>query len=99
MPLNKVTDLDLVHVTYATKILVVESNCKGCPYLRMFIEDDELHTTYGCVYPDDIRDFNPNIREPYLTVVEIAHNTCLFWKSQLLTPEEPEEMPHEPVIR
>lgn len=93
MPLMKTNDIDLTHITYDTKLMLVEVNCKGCPFLRVFLED-EFHTTYGCIYPEDIKDFNQNIREPYLTVVEIAHNTCLFWKSRLFLPEEV-ETPHD----
>jgi hypothetical protein len=68
----------------------VESNCVGCPYFKTvivgepIIQEGELISEMesGCFYPSDTKTINGNIREPYLTIQEIASNTCDFWKSR-----------------
>ena len=78
MPLNKPIGYNGLDLPYKEKLNLVESLCKGCHYFVFDDSKDELEC--GCIYPDDIRGFNPFIRSPYLTVEEIAMNTCEFWK-------------------
>lgn len=78
MPLNKPIGYSGIELPYQDKLNIVESLCKGCHYFIFDDSGDNLEC--GCIYPDDIRGFNPFIRPPYLTVVEIAMNTCDFWR-------------------
>ena len=80
MPLSKRNGYDGRELPYSLKFAIVESNCTGCPYLQKFGDTENFEEELGCVFPEDIKDLNPNIRESYLTVSEIASNTCAFWK-------------------
>jgi len=84
MPLNKPSGYRGIDLTYQQKLSLVESLCKGCSH---FIFDDSgKDLECGCIYPEDIKDFNSFLRPPYLTVVEIASNTCEFWRD--IPPEK-----------
>lgn len=102
MPLHKSHSYDGRFLLYSIKLAIVEQNCAGCPYLQNIKVPEELadidgtvlsDIRFGCIYPEDIKDFNPNLREPFLTLEEIAGNGCLFWSGAI--PEgirEPDEM-------
>ena len=90
MPLSHPQGFDGRFLPYSVKFEMVDHNCKGCPYLKShevnpleivedIINDKVVEIEYGCAYPQDIASLNKNIREPYLTITEIASNTCLFW--------------------
>ncbi len=78
MPLHKPNG-GFSDIPYSLKLAIVETNCKGCPYFREFRSSHEDETEFGCIYPTDLENINKNIREPYLTVSEIASNTCDYW--------------------
>ena len=99
MPLSHPQGFDGRFLPYSVKFEMVDHNCKGCPYLKSHevnpleivddvINDRVVEIEYGCAYPQDISSFNKNIREPYLTISEIASNTCLFWDMYTKWKEE-----------
>ena len=81
MPLHKPLNTNYRELPYSLKVAIVESNCTGCAFLKKHRIEDDTESEYGCSYPTDTLLLNPHIREPYLTVSEIASNTCDFWKS------------------
>lgn len=89
MPLNKIEGLDLTHASYEVKVAMVLHNCQGCSYFRLMDLEDDIFPVYGCTYPTDIQDLNPYLRAPYLTIVEIAVNTCMFWRGRMMEPVPP----------
>jgi hypothetical protein len=80
MPLSKPNG-GFQSLPYSLKIAIVESNCTGCPCFAKIDTERAEESEYGCVFPRDIELLNTHIREPYLTVSEIASNTCEFWKN------------------
>ena len=80
MPLNRPNG-GFQGLPYSRKMALVETNCTGCPCFMKIETKRAEESEYGCSFPRDIEWVNSNIREPYLTVSEIAGNTCEFWKS------------------
>jgi hypothetical protein len=80
MPLNRPNG-GFSSLPYSLKLTIVETNCTGCPCFKKIRTERVEESEYGCVFPRDIQLINAHIREPYLTVSEIASNTCDFWNS------------------
>ena len=66
---------------YSLKLAMVEHNCTGCKFLKKHRIENDCESEYGCSYPEYLALLNTHIREPFLTVSEIASNTCEYWKS------------------
>jgi hypothetical protein len=79
MPLNQPKGYDLRFAPYELKVRIVEQKCIGCGFYTFEGSDEKDIPVYGCEYPSDIEGLNGQIREPYLTIVEIASNICCFW--------------------
>jgi hypothetical protein len=82
MPLHNPNGHGYSELPYSLKLAIVESNCTGCPFFHKHKIEDDTESEYGCSFPTDIALLNSHIREPYLTVSEIASNTCDFWKNR-----------------
>lgn len=95
MPLNRPDNYDGRFLPYEVKRALVENKCRGCGYfVEVTNQDDPEVVMLGCIYENDLKGINVNIREDYLTVTEIAHNTCIFWFGQEeLVPDEPDSRP------
>ena len=79
MPLMKTNDYNGRELPYDVKLQIVEQNCSGCPFFMLIEDPETVEPQYGCVYAKDMEQFNLVLRENYLTVSEIASNTCEFW--------------------
>ena len=82
MPLNHPPQYNVLEAPYELKVQIIEHNCSMCDYFLHY-DDDEQIPVLGCVYPHDIR----GSHEPFLSLIEIAHNSCDFWKQRFLTQE------------
>lgn len=89
MPLDKPEGLDLRHTTYETKVAIVEANCTGCQYFKLIRIEEDIYPVVGCTYPADLRGRNLYLSNPYLDLVEIATNTCQFWRGRMMEPVPP----------
>lgn len=77
MPLNKCNGYNVIDAPYELKLQIVEINCKGCPYFLHY-NDEEQIPVLGCIYPTDLL----GSHEPFLSLLEIAHNSCNFWQNK-----------------
>lgn len=96
--LNRTPDYDGRFLPYDIKIEIVEHNCGKCPYLTKALTGlnfENFEYELGCSFPTDLQILNLRNREPYLTVVEIAGNGCMFWNSQFLEPYKVESEPDD----
>ena len=84
MPLNRPENYNMIDAPYELKVSIVEHNCTGCPYFKeaSFDDIDDI-LVKGCFYPTDIKDMNPYLTGGYLSVIDIAHNSCSFWRNRL----------------
>lgn len=79
MPLHQTKDYNFKFAPYELKVRLVEEKCVGCGFYCFQGADDKDIPIFGCTYPFDTCGINKNLREPYVTVVEIASNGCVFW--------------------